>query len=334
TLKQLIDENTLKKILDREHYDNIYYKNDKQYMVISPIVGQKKLFGFLLIILEDEQFDKKNEAIINHVSLILALEWLRQDEKTKSLSDFSNKFLEELLADSSKGNVSKYADQLGLLPGGYFCLSAFKCDFISNESTSFYVRRIIDIVKYISMKVIVFSRNDEIYIIFNSQEKNDTYLKNIDKIEDDILAINENIVISRGGIYQSVENISRSFHDIQLCKKLIVNYGLFPRKLDYSSLGIWQLLLKLDKEDLRNFAEDILSNLIRENNDKNKELFFTLKTYLANNKNIRASAKILDIHYNTMYFRIKKIEEILGRNLDDEKDLCDVQIAIEIMGQV
>ena len=137
----------------------------------------------------------------------------------------------------------------------------------------------------------------------------------------------------RGGFYNSLDNIRKSYADSQKCLKLITDYNVPMRRITYDSIGIWQLLLKLDKKDLEEYAFNILKNLLKEKSEKNKEFLLTLKSYSNNNQNIKDTAKELNLHHNTIYFRIKKIEEILGNDFNSKNDWLNIQLACAIISK-
>lgn len=60
------------------------------------------------------------------------------------------------------------------------------------------------------------------------------------------------------------------------------------------------------------------------------ELFPTLKTYLDHERSITKTSEVLFTHRNTVAYRIKKIREILRRNLDDPyvREYCRISIHI------
>lgn len=365
--QQLIDDNHLIKIIEKQHHDNIYYRKDGQLVVINPIIVQKNLIGFLIIILDElnelnvskglnelngREFSKKDEAVLNHAALVIVLEWSKHDAITKSFSDFSNKFLDLVLGTTIDINAYNYAKKLGLNNEGDFCVTVIKNDFKNNSKgdaqgdaknedskyqveaiQNLYIKNIINIVKNTTLRGIVFSRDEDIYIIFSGTRGNHKMRQYIDRIEDQILDLDPKIKITRGGIYNSLENIKRSFCEAEQCAKMITDYDISLRKIDYDGIGIWQLLVKLDKKDLEEYATKVLKNLLTEKTEKNREFLLTLVTYVINNQNIKETAQKLNMHYNSIYFRIKKIEEILNLDFDNKEDWLNINLACSIFSK-
>lgn len=54
----------------------------------------------------------------------------------------------------------------------------------------------------------------------------------------------------------------------------------------------------------------------------------TLLAYLRENMNVAATARALNVHHNTLRYRLGRIEEALGRSLRDLPTLVDLYIAV------
>lgn len=60
------------------------------------------------------------------------------------------------------------------------------------------------------------------------------------------------------------------------------------------------------------------------------ELFHTLKVFLDNERSVSRTSEALFTHRNTVLYRIRKIREILNRDLDDAyiREYCRLSIRI------
>lgn len=95
--------------------------------------------------------------------------------------------------------------------------------------------------------------------------------------------------------------------------------------IQYSELGVYQLLLAIDnKETIKAYYNDILGKL--EENDQNNGTDYLdfLNAYLNSNCNINDTADALFIHRNTVVYKIKKINELL------DCDLSDIEVRVQL----
>lgn len=61
------------------------------------------------------------------------------------------------------------------------------------------------------------------------------------------------------------------------------------------------------------------------------DFFHTLYVYLKNERSIAASAKALNLHRNTLLYRLKRLDELTVENLDDPMTRLHILISYEIM---
>jgi sugar diacid utilization regulator len=97
----------------------------------------------------------------------------------------------------------------------------------------------------------------------------------------------------------------------------------------WNELGPYGLLLKLSADDLDSAAQvPALAALARE--DNHRVLTETLETFFDRGGNIRRTAETLKIHRATLYQRLKRIEQVTGRALDDGDDRLTLHLGLKL----
>lgn len=81
------------------------------------------------------------------------------------------------------------------------------------------------------------------------------------------------------------------------------------------------------REELGQMAARVLGDLLL---PENRELLETLDCYVRCNCSAKKAAEPLFLHVNTLHYRLKKIEAILGRDLSQAEDLFDVMLALKL----
>jgi hypothetical protein len=108
-----------------------------------------------------------------------------------------------------------------------------------------------------------------------------------------------------------------------------VREGELPVR-SYMELGFSHLLYHINNKDvLEEYCNDIISPLITHDRETNGDLLDTLIRYLRSDCNINAVAKELSIHENSLRYRIKRIEEILGLNLKSYNAVTELNNAVK-----
>ncbi|WP_435051928.1 helix-turn-helix domain-containing protein [Bacillus thuringiensis] len=80
----------------------------------------------------------------------------------------------------------------------------------------------------------------------------------------------------------------------------------------YQAKEISAILRMIPQEQLKKFYEITLHSLANENEKDHAVLLHTLSVYLETHCAISETAKRLFLHRNTVIYRLKKCEEILG----------------------
>jgi PucR family transcriptional regulator, purine catabolism regulatory protein len=131
----------------------------------------------------------------------------------------------------------------------------------------------------------------------------------------------------------------RSFHEAR-CALEAVGFGIpstpptnggsrAHRVATYRDLGSFQLLLSLqDDEALRLFCDSILGPIEASEGHYGGELMRSLEAFIEENGQWEKAAKRLYCHRHTLRYRIRRVEELTGRNLGSARDRIEFWLAL------
>lgn len=100
---------------------------------------------------------------------------------------------------------------------------------------------------------------------------------------------------------------------------------------DFNQMGIYQILFSVKDHDiLHAFYRKTLMPLIAYDEEHHTNYLETLYFYLKYNGSIQAIADAMYTHRNTVLYRIKKVKDLLGSDLEDTEERLPYQIAFYI----
>ncbi|MGI9950921.1 helix-turn-helix domain-containing protein [Moorellaceae bacterium AZ2] len=135
-----------------------------------------------------------------------------------------------------------------------------------------------------------------------------------------MLAKNENVDIGISWPFSDIVEFKRHFNQAVSAIKLAHLFGLTNQVLDYSDFHYYDLLSNYaGRIPLEHFCHPALRVLREYDKANNTDLYTTLRAYLECNLNQCAAAKALFIHRNSLIYRIKRIKQVTGLDLNDHK---------------
>jgi PucR family transcriptional regulator, purine catabolism regulatory protein len=168
--------------------------------------------------------------------------------------------------------------------------------------------------------------------------------------DEDLLALGQRVLNaadgelrgeSRVGIGRAVPAVDarRSFHEARCALEALAlgvagtdgNGGApeKPRLATYKDLGSFQLLLSLqDDEALRLFCDSILGPIEASEGPYGGELMRSLEAFIEENGQWERAARRLYCHRHTLRYRIRRVEELTGRNLSSARDRIEFWLAL------
>jgi purine catabolism regulator len=102
--------------------------------------------------------------------------------------------------------------------------------------------------------------------------------------------------------------------------------------LHFARLGALRLIFHLaDNPELRAFQRDVLGPLEVSDATRRSEFVRTLDAFLRAGGNHMRAARDLNVHRNTLIYRLERIQELLGGvDLEDPEVRLDLQLALKI----
>lgn len=134
-----------------------------------------------------------------------------------------------------------------------------------------------------------------------------------------------------GRVYTGLENAHKSLKDAEKAVEASISY-VDSQIIDFDHLGIYKIFCQDNlKDELISFYRTTLEPLVIYDRKRDTELVKSLVIYFETNGNLKKMSELLFTHYNTVLYRINRIQEITNKNLEDERDRYGLQTALKIM---
>lgn len=125
--------------------------------------------------------------------------------------------------------------------------------------------------------------------------------------------------------------LRRSFAQAQESLDLVQGLLGGDKVLSFGDLGLYHLLRRLQNcEELADFYSGTLAPLVAYDTRHDTELVNTLAAFFAHCGNVSQTAESLYLHRNSLIYRLDRISEITGMNLDDADDRFSLQLTLKL----
>ncbi|AFV10362.1 hypothetical protein Tph_c01140 [Thermacetogenium phaeum DSM 12270] len=262
-------------------------------------------------------------------------------EKENMEHQFKKKLIEDILL----WNASEIKE---LIRQNKYCLDLDKLYFVSimepvldskTDMETLY-KHTLEWLKY-HEDVVICSVWNEKYIIFicpnkydlqtlESDDNWDNYLSYIRKHQKDI-AKRFNIPTYFGiGRKYLITELHKSYQEALTALNISKLTGKKNSVTHYLNLGVFKLINLQETAMLRQFCAENLGRLLEHDRTTKGELLQTLRVLCDTDFDVNAAAQKMFLHFNTLRYRIKKIEELTGRQLDRILDRLNLFVAVKL----
>jgi len=318
--------------------------------MVIPIVVRNSVFGHIFVWDVDTPISGFDLSILETASTTMALEILRKLSVREVENRYRTEFLEDLLS------LDKARREKAVERSTFFNLSpkdrymAIVVDIkekeeetqnidISSDSAQQDFSKTIETIENLIAKMgltgIVASKTERMLILlsFKRSVKVEENLDEFSRMAEEVLVQKletGNFRVGIGRAYDGVEKFYNSYIDgIRAIETgLILNEGSIT---NFESLGIFKILSQDHlTEELEKFFNTTIKPLVDYDRKKSTELVKTLNAYFQHNGNLKKMSDSLFTHYNTILYRVQRINEITGMNLDNANDRLNLEIALKI----
>src|SRR5216683_858457 len=321
--------------------ENLLHKGLRRITV--PIQIRHEEVGYLSMIGNDTDFAYLERLILGQVTPILALEFARERER----SEVETRYTAEALMDVLQGNYQQ-ADEIltrarllgyDLLVPQIVAIFELAADEPGYPQAQ-WGKRLRDELQRTWPSCWVSSEAGRVTALLPVAEY-DAHAESEKAIFTRLERVKARVQQGNGSLSAYTGGIGRVARDLQAVPQsnrearqaLEIGRRLFGdgQLHSFARLGIYRLLFHLyGHEELSGFYQETLGPLLESDSRSNSALIETLEGFFRCNGNLSEMARTMHFHRNTLLYRLGRIEELLGRSLEDPELRLSLQVALKI----
>ncbi|HEY4897292.1 MAG TPA: PucR family transcriptional regulator ligand-binding domain-containing protein [Solirubrobacteraceae bacterium] len=128
----------------------------------------------------------------------------------------------------------------------------------------------------------------------------------------------------------ATHSLRMSFHEARCALEAVrLRNGDAPEVASHEDLGAFQLLLSVqDDEALISYCRSVLGPIEQGEGDYGDELVRSLDVFIENNGHWEKAANALFCHRHTLRYRIRRVEQLTGRDFSNARDRIEFWLAL------
>jgi purine catabolism regulator len=128
----------------------------------------------------------------------------------------------------------------------------------------------------------------------------------------------------------ATHSLRMAFHEARCALEAVrLRNGSAPAVASYADLGAFQLLLSLQDDDaLSSYCRSVLDPIEQSEGDYGDELVRSLDVFIEHNGHWEKAAGALFCHRHTLRYRIRRVEQLTGRDFANARDRIEFWLAL------
>ncbi|WP_163969451.1 PucR family transcriptional regulator [Oceanobacillus halotolerans] len=321
----------------------------KQHMVKKKIsAGGINRGGFIILLPEGEEITGNVLHILEYLSAAAALWISRQDAIVKTETRLRNEFIWNLaktpgyLTDQIHNRAKLMGYDLTL---PYCCIVGYSenMDELTKDrydhtqyglkSLVYYMEEEIRYAGKVVDQQVAFTLDDDLLIIYLETGDEASVHYFLDLVEKRLNALIPGVIFS-WGIGQHQDGIMQ-FHESYKKAKSALDMGRnqkgIGQRVDFDDTRLNRLLLHMaNHSDIQDIILSTLEPLITYDQEREADLINTFMVYVNQNSNVSRAARILNLHRQSLLYRLRKIESLTNLSLVNPDDIFLLNFSIKV----
>ncbi|OFV69218.1 PucR family transcriptional regulator [Acetobacterium wieringae] len=323
--KSIITENSgvMKKLME-EDTPVIGEFSYSQFRFLGCRVRDKHGVVALVTIVEKEAFSSEDSDLLVIVCKAILFELLYQERTAMQTIPYFRIFKDIIEATASTSEIRERCRALHLDFPESMRLLGIKIDDSKNNTLSLFFLRETFLASVPFCYCIIY--DESLIMVISEKHFSKSYLSKVQNIFS-----NYEIRIGVSTRFADILDVKSAFQEMQAIQSVYQKLNVEKSLIFYEEILLYHFMELASKEyDLNKFCLPILRTIEEYDNQNGTLLENSLEAYLEAGRNIQKASDRLHMHKNTLYYRLKRIEDFFDLDLDDENLCFNLQFSLRM----
>jgi purine catabolism regulator len=305
--------------------------------LISPIISGDRARGYLSVVAPAGELDLLDSLTVEHGAAACALEMAKAKAVSEVKKELRGDFLEGLLAGTLQqkeiDRLESRLDHNTREPHAVVTLS-----WVGQSTPT--LRRLETILHWVlnnhNRPALVHIYGNQHIVIFQAL-RDEADMDSVHQLSRRLFEQVEaefpkdNLIGGLSGPARTLADWPAVYGEALQAMQLGQRLKLYKQVVEFGSLGVYRLLVELEEQPaVRKFTTEIMQPLIDYDAEHRGSLVKTVQAYFDHHGNISQTAESLFVHRNTLLYRMDRIQELTGLQLDQSNMRLALHLALKL----
>ena len=320
--------------------------------IIAPILAANQVLGYISILDQPKDNEELAFMAVEQAALVMALALTKEREVAEVEGRVRGEYLDDLVQATygDEAAAQRRARHLGYpLPGRHVLMVVDVDDFrgfirarqIGEDAIQALkrelLRRVSGVIRATYPRALLLSRSDSVLALLPLGLDGHDQQARVQAVG---LQAREAVAEWRPGFTVSVgysapvdapTGVATAHREVRAVLDTLARFKRWSQVIAVPELGLTGLLAAVSDDRLVEFVDRHLGPLVEHDRSRGANLIPTLKAYLEAGEQ-QAAARRLRVHPNTLRYRLDRIREISGVELDDAETRLNLAVALRVQG--
>ena len=295
------------------------------------VVQAGRLMGYLILLQKNHDISVNDNTLLQLISGFLSIKMIRKLGNDDFRFSVIENFLTSIIRNkiTSPEEIESRQELFGIkLYDVLHVINIEVTDFRTSDERKHNLLR--KVRKFFDRNNVI-QLNDYIVVLYDTKTQSEAFSPEMLQDLADLLG-RYNCVANISYPFNSLKDFYRYYVQTVYCMDIREKMDLHVTVLRYKDVIQYHMLLNFSEQvNLDLLLDNAVKELQQTDSDNDSDYTNTLFTYVNCQQNISKAAEQMQLHYNTLKYRINRIISMTGIDLNDENTVFSVMISEKIL---